>query len=64
MTRNRDSLVRRLERRWICLGVTDEWHPFCLFATRDEAKVKEHEMLPGHWCDEVSGTNPREEVER
>jgi hypothetical protein len=35
---------------WICLGETDEWHPFCPFATRHEAAAKDHATWPGHWC--------------
>jgi hypothetical protein len=34
---------------WVCLGETDECHPFCPFATADAKKAEEHGKLPGHW---------------
>ena len=35
---------------WICLGETDEFHPFCPFASRDEEEARRHAEYPGHWC--------------
>lgn len=34
---------------WVCLGMVDEWHPFCPFATRNEEEAKAHAEIPGHW---------------
>jgi hypothetical protein len=37
---------------FICLGETDEFHPFCPFATYDPVKADEHGRIPGHFCGE------------
>jgi hypothetical protein len=37
-------------KSWVCLGETDEWHPFCPFATASKERADEHSKIPGHWC--------------
>lgn len=42
------------ERAWLCMGVTDEWHPFCPYATVHKDRADEHSAHPGHWCMETN----------
>jgi hypothetical protein len=39
-----------MTRRWICVGETDEAHPFCFYATTDRAEAVAHGEHQGHWC--------------
>lgn len=47
-------------RVWTCTGETDEFHPFCPFATRHEERARAHDKLPGHHCveEDVPGEWP------
>lgn len=50
---------------WTCMGVIDEAHPLCHFATRHQDKAEAHAGIPGHVCvsEEVPGEWPLSELQ-